>query len=69
LIDRVRGKVWRIVTPGEKPGGGLIVVSTRQLETGVEYRALGEPPAQVRATPVEPGLEDGYIWLMHRLCG
>ncbi len=66
LIAQAKGKVWRIVTSGEKPDAGLIAVSTRQLDTGVEYRVLGEPAAQYAAVPVEPSLEDGYIWLMHR---
>ena len=64
LIARARGRVWRIVTDGEKPDSGLTVVSTRQLDTGVEYRVLGEPTAQYDAVPMEPSLEDGYIWLM-----
>jgi len=64
LIARARGRVWRIVTDGEKPDSGLTVVSTRQLDTGVEYRVLGEPTVQYDAMPMEPSLEDGYIWLM-----
>jgi ABC-2 type transport system ATP-binding protein len=66
LIARARGRVWRIVTNGEKPDSGLTVVSTRQLDTGVEYRVLGESAAQYRAESVEPSLEDGYIWLMRQ---
>ena len=66
LIARARGRVWRIVTEGKKPDAGLAVVSTRQLDTGVEYRVLGEPTAQVNAVPMEPSLEDGYIWLMRQ---
>jgi ABC-type multidrug transport system ATPase subunit len=74
LIARARGQVWRIVTDGEKPDSGLTVVSTRQLDMGVEYRVLGEltdystAPAS-RAEPVEPSLEDGYIWLMRQANG
>jgi ABC-2 type transport system ATP-binding protein len=64
LIARARGRVWRIVTDGEKPDLGLAVVSTRQLDTGVEYRVLGKPTTQYDAVPMEPSLEDGYIWLM-----
>jgi ABC-2 type transport system ATP-binding protein len=66
LIARARGRVWRIVTDGEKPDSGLTVVSTRQLDTGVGYRVLGEPTAQYDAVPMEPSLEDGYIWLMRK---
>jgi ABC-type multidrug transport system ATPase subunit len=65
LIAQARDKVWRIVTKEEKPDAGLIVVSTRQLDTGVEYRVLGHPLEQYNPIPVEPSLEDGYIWLMH----
>jgi ABC-2 type transport system ATP-binding protein len=64
LIARARGRVWRIVTAGAKPDSGLTVVSTRQLDAGVAYRVLGEPAARYEAEPVEPSLEDGYIWLM-----
>ena len=66
LIAQARGKVWRIVTDGAQPDAGLVAVSTRQLDTGVEYRVLGEPPARYDPIPVEPSLEDGYIWLMHQ---
>ena len=67
LIAQARGKVWRIITAGEKPDAGLAVVSMRQLDAGVEYRMLGEPPVHYDAAPVEPSLEDGYIWLMRQV--
>ncbi len=31
---------------------------------GVQYRVLGTPSPQHNAAPIEPSLEDGYIWLM-----
>ncbi len=40
------------------------VVSTLQTMDGVQYRVLGFPAAHYDAKPVEPSLEDGYIWLM-----
>lgn len=66
LIAAARGHVWTIVTSGERPNGGLSVVSTLQMHDGVQYRVLGEPGGQYRATQIEPSLEDGYIWLMHQ---
>jgi ABC-type multidrug transport system ATPase subunit len=66
LIAKTRGQVWHIVTAGERPDGGLSVVSTLQLQDGVQFRVLGAPGAQYRAQPVEPSLEDGYIWLMQQ---
>jgi len=64
LITKTRGQVWSIVTQGERPNNGLSVVSTLQLQDGVQYRVLGTPEAKYNATHVEPSLEDGYIWLM-----
>ena len=68
LIAKTRGQVWSIVTAGERPDGGLSVVSTLQLQDGVQYRVLGTPGAHLSgdAKPVEPSLEDGYIWLMQQ---
>ncbi len=66
LIAQTRGQVWHIVTAGERPDGGLSVVSTLQLQDGVQYRVLGTPGASYDAKPVEPSLEDGYIWLMQQ---
>jgi ABC-type multidrug transport system ATPase subunit len=66
LIAQTRGQVWHIVTAGERPDSGLSVVSTLQLQDGVQYRVLGAPGASYDAKPVEPSLEDGYIWLMQQ---
>jgi ABC-2 type transport system ATP-binding protein len=64
LINQARGHVWTITTPGERPNGGLSIVSTLQMQNGVQYRVLGDPAPQYNATSIEPSLEDGYIWLM-----
>jgi ABC-2 type transport system ATP-binding protein len=64
LITRARGHVWSIITAQERPNGGLSVVSTLQMQNGIQYRVLGDPSPQYNATPIEPSLEDGYIWLM-----
>lgn len=67
LITQARGHVWTITTQGEQPNGSLAVVSTLQLHDGVSYRVLGQPGALYpSAQPVEPSLEDGYIWLMRQ---
>lgn len=64
LISAARGQVWTIMTPGERPNGGVTVVSTLQLQDGVQYRVLGQPDPAYQATATEPSLEDGYMWLM-----
>ncbi len=45
------------------------MVSTLQLEDGVEFRVLGGASAHRPVVPVEPSLEDGYIWLMQHVGG
>ena len=63
LIARARGHVWTINSAGERPNNGLTIVSTLQLQEAVQFRVLGEPAGHT-ATPAEPSLEDGYMWLM-----
>ncbi len=65
LITQARGHVWTIkAANGERPDSGLTLVSSLQLHDGVQYRVLGEPGEGYDAAPVEPSLEDGYMWLM-----
>jgi ABC-type multidrug transport system ATPase subunit len=64
LIAQAHGHAWALVTPGERPNGGVSVVSSLQLQEGTQYRVLGSPAAGYGARPVEPSLEDGYMWLM-----
>ncbi|MCA9931350.1 MAG: ABC transporter ATP-binding protein [Anaerolineales bacterium] len=64
LIAQARGKTWLITTTGERPNHHLTLVSTLQLQGGIQYRVLGDPTAHANAQPIEPSLEDGYIWLM-----
>jgi ABC-type multidrug transport system ATPase subunit len=64
LIGQAEGHVWALVTPGERPNGGVAVVSSLQLQEGTQFRVLGAPAAHYAARPVAPSLEDGYMWLM-----
>ena len=66
LIAQARGRVWNLVSTGERPGEALTVVSTVQIQDGVQYRVIGTPGEASKAVPVEPSLEDGYIWLMQQ---
>ncbi len=67
LIAQARGRVWTILSrTGERPNGGLEVISTLQMQEGMQYRVLGEPEPAWQAVATEPSLEDGYIWLMGR---
>jgi ABC-2 type transport system ATP-binding protein len=64
MIASVSGKVWQVTTDGKRPGEDVEIVSTIQTQNGVQYRVLGDRIAGWSAVPVEPNLEDGYIWLM-----
>jgi hypothetical protein len=40
------------------------IISTIHQGTAAHYRVFGTPAPQEAAQPVEPGLEEGYMWLM-----
>jgi ABC-2 type transport system ATP-binding protein len=65
LIERARGHAW-VITTEKRPDDHLTIVSSLQLQHGVQYRVLGDPNGYANATAVEPSLEDGYMWLMQR---
>jgi len=64
LVNNARGRVWNITTDGKRPEVGAEIVSSMQLNNGIQYRLVGDVLEGYTATPVEPSLEDGYIWLM-----
>jgi ABC-2 type transport system ATP-binding protein len=64
LTNAARGKVWMVTTSGPKPEGDVTVVSTMNMGATVQYRVVGELTNPGNAIPVEPSLEDSYVWLM-----
>ena len=66
LVEAARGKVWTVETEGRQPEGNLTVVSTLHLGGSTRYRVVGEPDQEMAATPADPSLEDGYVWLMRK---
>jgi ABC-2 type transport system ATP-binding protein len=64
MVQATRGKVWLITTPGPRPEGNFTVVSALNMGASVQYRVVGELSPRAGAVPAEPGLEDGYVWLM-----
>jgi ABC-type multidrug transport system ATPase subunit len=66
LTQSAEGYVWTVTADAtSKPNGGLTVVSMRHMADGVEYRLVGQRPAEYpHAEAARPGLEDGYVWLM-----
>jgi ABC-type multidrug transport system ATPase subunit len=69
LIHAARGHVWLIQNSDQRPEESLTMVSSLQLAGGVQYRVLGDPNGKYSATPAEPTLEDGYMWLMRTAKG
>ncbi len=68
LTQAAVGHVWTLTRSGlEKPDHGLTVVSMLHLADETQYRLVG-PTAEAypAAQAVQPGLEDGYVWLMKR---
>jgi ABC-type multidrug transport system ATPase subunit len=66
LTHAATGHVWMVTTTEmEKPDHGLTVVSMLHLAGGTQYRVVGESASSwPDAQPVQPSLEDGYVWLM-----
>jgi ABC-type multidrug transport system ATPase subunit len=66
LTQAAAGHVWTLTCSGlEKPDHGLTVVSMLHLAEETQYRLVGPGvEAYPAALPVQPGLEDGYVWLM-----
>ena len=66
LIQAAAGHVWTLTTAGlEKPNHGLTIVSMLHLVEGIQYRLVGETiNGYSEAQLTQPGLEDGYVWLM-----
>jgi ABC-2 type transport system ATP-binding protein len=66
LLHSTEGHVWTLTLPGlEKPDHDLTVVSMLYLAEGTQYRLVGSSAGEYPAAlPVQPGLEDSYVWLM-----
>jgi ABC-type multidrug transport system ATPase subunit len=66
LTQAAEGHVWTLTCSGlEKPNHGLTVVSMLHLVEETQYRLVGSDiEGYAAAQPVQPGLEDGYVWLM-----
>jgi ABC-2 type transport system ATP-binding protein len=66
LTQAAAGRVWTVTaSAASKPNNGLTVVSMLHLADGVQYRLVGQDVHEYpQAQPAQPGLEDGYVWLM-----
>jgi ABC-type multidrug transport system ATPase subunit len=68
LIKDVTGKAGVVTRQAGQPPSHLKVVSTRQLADGTQYRVLGSQLPD-DAEPIQPTLEDAYLWVMQQTTG
>ncbi|MFZ6029010.1 MAG: ABC transporter ATP-binding protein [Chloroflexota bacterium] len=68
LTRSAEGRVWTLVSSdSRKPDNGLTVVSMQHLAEGTQFRLVGADASHYAgAQTAQPGLEDGYVWLMKR---
>ncbi len=66
LTESAVGHVWTLTTDKpEKPDHNLTVVSMLHLADRIQYRLVGQDANNYpSAEKTQPGLEDGYVWLM-----
>jgi len=68
LSDAARNRVWMAtLQPGDEeklPAGALVVDQVPEASGAYRTRILAEGQPAADAEPVDPGLEDGYLWLV-----
>lgn len=66
LTQAASGHVWTLTCSGlERPDHDLTVLSMLHLADATQYRLVGSSVVDYPAAQeVQPGLEDGYVWLM-----
>jgi ABC-type multidrug transport system ATPase subunit len=66
LIEAAEGRVWTVnTTAPRKPDNGMTVVAVLHLADHTQYRLVGAGrPDYPQAELAQPGLEDGYVWLL-----
>ena len=65
LVAAAAGKVGTLTTNGPKPTSALSLVAALNTGAATTYRVVGDLHQHPDVTPVEPTLEDSYVWLMH----
>jgi ABC-type multidrug transport system ATPase subunit len=67
LAGLAGGTVWLVSRPVGVPGpDGPVVSVTPGSDGTVSYRVIAAGPPEPAAQPAGPGVEDGYVTLMHR---
>ena len=67
LAQQARGVVWQVRREvGEAPPEDVQIIGMMHSGEHIDYRVIGQPSLKDAAQAVDPTLEDGYMWLMHR---
>ena len=72
LSREADGRVWSWRTEGEEQPDlppGAVLADSRPEAQGNRVRVLASGPPNEAAEPVEPTLEDGYLWLARAVRG
>lgn len=64
LVERIDGKVWAVSNHEAKLVDGDSVISLRVTSEGGENHVFSDEPPTPSARPVNPTLEDAYLWLV-----
>lgn len=68
MLSETRGNVWTVtMAAGSQLPNNLVVISTLNMGTQMQYRVIGEPPklpGMISAAPADSSLEDSYVWFM-----
>lgn len=66
LVHRVEGRVWAIPEPEINLARSASIISSRLAEDRIEYRVFSEKPPTRTSRPINPTLEDAYLWLVQQ---
>jgi ABC-2 type transport system ATP-binding protein len=72
LAERVRGKVWKVFVPAldlDSVKTKYPVISAIPSEEGYQLRVVADRYAEGSAEPLEPNLEDAYVYFMRQQIG
>ena len=70
LVDHAKGKVWRVYASNTELDvlkEKYPVISAVPAEYGFELRVVGDEIEEKKAEPVDPNLEDAYIYFMQSM--
>ncbi|MFZ6026985.1 MAG: ABC transporter ATP-binding protein [Chloroflexota bacterium] len=62
LTGKLKGKLWSVSGNGKAPGVEMLEIAVKIGKDGLERRVVCEQAPDPAAAPVDPSLEDAYLW-------